>query len=158
MKKVITILVIAGLALSSCGLCHHIPSTSSTINVRDSVAVHWIDSIRVTEKSVYKDYTSLLDTLRIKVEGRASMAAWADTTHNVIAGELQTEPVTEKTKILYKDRIKEVHDTTKIEVPVKVEVEKIVKVVPKFWRITGVLGLISVCALIVLLLKRFKIL
>lgn len=127
MRKIITSLVIAGLALSSCGLCHHIPSTtSSTVNVLDSVAVHWIDSIRITEKSVYKDYTSLLDTLRIKVEGRASMAAWADTTHNVIAGELQTEPVTEKTKIVYKDRIKEVHDTTKIEVPIKVEVEKVV--------------------------------
>lgn len=127
MRKIITSLVIAGLALSSCGLCHHIPSTtSSTVSVTDSVAVHWIDSTRITEKSVYKDYTSLLDTLRIKIEGRASMAAWADTTHNVIAGELQTEPVTEKVKYLYKDRIKEVHDTTKIEVPVKVEVEKVV--------------------------------
>lgn len=153
MKKIF--LILSALVVTSCGCFHHIPSTSTTINVRDSVAVHWIDSIRVTEKSVYKDYTSLLDTLRIKVEGRASMAAWADTTHNVIAGELQTEPVTEKVKYLYKDRIKEVHDTTKIEVPVKVEVEKVVA--PKLypWSLSlNILFLTLIGLLIYLKIKK----
>ena len=42
----------------------------------------------IKTKSVYKDYTGLLDTLRITDE-RATMTAWADTTHNILAGKLE---------------------------------------------------------------------
>ena len=123
MKKIF--LILSALVVTSCGCFHHIPSTSTTINVRDSVAVHYIDSIRVIEATRYKDLAWLGDTLKLK--GNRSRAwAYADTLKECIIGELQEDKVEEKVKYIFKDRIKEVHDTTKIEVPIKVEVEKVV--------------------------------
>jgi len=133
MKK---IFLLFGLVLFvSCGIFKPVPpQTSTTVTVRDSTIIHIKDSVRVIEKSIYKDYTGLLDTLKIKNEGRASMTAWADTSKNIIAGELVTEPIEEKTKILYRDRIV-VRDSIQVkEVPVEVPVEK--EVVPRWcWRL-----------------------
>ena len=116
------ILVMLFLAVS-CGLGKHLPPAENNhhLEVRDSVRI--VDSVRITEKARYKDYTSLLDTLSIE-DPHANMKAWVDTTHNILAGELNVEPVEEKTRIEYKDR--EVHDTTYIKEPFPVEVEKVV--------------------------------
>ena len=107
----------------SCGLGKHLPPAENNhhLEVRDSVRI--VDSVRITEKARYKDYTGLLDTLSIE-DPHANMRAWVDTTHNTLAGELNVEPVKEKTRIEYKDR--EVHDTTYIKEPFPVEVEKVV--------------------------------
>ena len=80
----------------------------------------------IKTKSVYKDYTGLLDTLRITDE-RATMTAWADTTHNILAGKLEVQPSENRTMIEYKDR--EVHDTLYLKEPYPVPTE--VKTTPK---------------------------
>ena len=107
----------------SCGLGKHLPPAENnhSSSVRDSVRI--VDSVRITERARYKEYTGLLDTLKIGDE-HANMKSWIDTTHNVLAGQLNVEPVEEKTKYIYKDR--EVHDTTYIKEPFPVEVEKVV--------------------------------
>ena len=77
----------------------------------------------IKTKSVYKDYTGLLDTLKIQDE-RATMTAWADTSKNILAGKLEVQPSENRTRIEYKDR--EVHDTLYLKEPYPVEVEKVV--------------------------------
>ena len=151
----VTLIVACGLAVGSCGVIKPVPvSTNTEVNVKDSLVINIKDSVRITERSVYKDYAGLLDTLRIK-NGRASMTAWADTTHNLINGTLETEPQEEKTKIIYKDRGKLRDSLVFKEVPVPVEVTKEVKVIPKFWRVSGIFGI--VCLVLLLTFAGWKV-
>ena len=152
----VALIVACGLAVGSCGQIKYVPvSTNTEVNVKDSLVINIKDSVRITERSVYKDYAGLLDTLRIKKNGVASMTAWADTTHNLINGTLETEPQEEKTRIVYKDRWKVRDSLVFKEVPVPVEVTKEVKVIPKFWRVTGVFGII--CLVVLSTLAGWKI-
>lgn len=145
-----------GLAVGSCGQIKYVPvETNTEVNVKDSLVINIKDSVRITERSVYKDYAGLLDTLRIKKNGVASMTAWADTTHNLINGTLETEPQEEKTKIIYKDRWKVRDSLVFKEVPVPVEVTKEVPYLPKFWRVTGVFGI--VCLVLLLAVIGWKV-
>lgn len=121
-------------------------STSTTVNVKDSIAWHIKDSVRVTEKSRYKDYGDLLKTL--KIDGnRSHMTAWIDTTKNILNGELIEDPVEEKIrtefrdKYIYKDSIQLVEKPIPIEVPV----EK--KIYPKWLVLLSILGVISTLVL-----------
>lgn len=145
-----------GLAVGSCGQIKYVPvSTNTEVNVKDSLVINIKDSVRITERSVYKDYAGLLDTLRIKKNGVASMTAWADTTRNIINGTLETEPQEEKTKIIYKDRWNTRDSLVYKEVPVEVPVEVVKEVVPKFWRVTGVFGII--CLVVLSTLTGWKV-
>lgn len=155
MKKIGMIIVTALALITSCRTIQYVPvETNTDVHVKDSVVWNIKDSVRITERSVYKDYTGLLDTLRISND-RASMTAWADTTRNLINGTLETEPQEEKTKIIYKDRWNTRDSLVYKEVPVEVPVEVVKEVVPKFWRVMGVFGII--CLVILLTLAGWKI-
>ena len=113
---------------AACGSIKHLPPAENnhTVEVRDSVRIK--DSLVIKTKSVYKDYGSLLDTLKITDDlGRGSMKSWVDTTNHVLAGKLTLEQSEDRTKIEYRDR--EVHDTLRIKEPFPVPVE--VKTTPK---------------------------
>lgn len=119
----------------------------------DSVRWEIRDSIRITERSRYKDWTGLLDTLSIS-SARGHMRAWTDTTRNILAGELTEEPLEEKTRIVYRDR--EVLKDTTIYQQVPVEVEVVKSVVPRWswWSLAiNILGLILLCLFIYLKVK-----
>ena len=119
----------------------------------DSVRWEIRDSIRITERSRYKDWTGLLDTLSIS-SARSHMRAWTDTTRNILAGELTEEPLEEKTRIVYRDR--EVLKDTTIYQQVPVEVEVVKSVVPRWswWSLAiNILGLILLCLFIYLKVK-----
>lgn len=115
------------LILGSCGICNHLPQEH--IVVRDSVAVSYKDSTIYHHQTVNKDYTGLLDTLRIQGI-HSSMKAFADTTHFTIKGELKEEPIKERIreKIVYREH----RDTLWREKEIPVEVEKIKEVVPRW--------------------------
>lgn len=147
-----------GLAVGSCGQIKYVPvgTTSNTeVNVKDSLVINIKDSVRITERSVYKDYAGLLDTLRIKKNGVASMTAWADTTHNLINGTLETEPQEEKTRIIYKDRWKVRDSLVYVEKPIPIEITKEVRIVPRFWRVSGIFGII--CLVLLLAVIGWKV-
>lgn len=116
---------------TACGSIKHLPPAENnhTVEVRDSVRIK--DSLVIKTKSVYKDYGSLLDTLRITDDlGRGSMKSWVDTTNHVLAGKLTLEQSEDRTRVEYKDR--EVHDTLRIKesFPVPVEVKTTPKAYP----------------------------
>ena len=129
MKKAI-ITLIAALAIGGCAVIKPVPiETGTTVHVIDSVAIHYLDSIRIYEATRYRDFAWMNDTL--KLNGSRSRA-WAvcDTLKGAITGELEEDPVEEKTRIIYKDRVEYKDSLVYKEVPI--EVEKIEYKTPKW--------------------------
>lgn len=144
----IAFFVAYGLAVGSCGQTTHIPTTSTTVEIKDSVEIHIRDSIRIVEKSRFKDIGWLGDTLRLA--GTRSMAwAVADTTKGVLIGGLEEDRIEEHHSSTVKEKLVEVHDTTRIEVPVPVEITKEVRTVPWIYKFLSGVGLISILLLLV---------
>ena len=145
----------------ACGPTQHIPSNpvgkdSTYVHYIDSVRWNVLDSVRILERSIYKDYAGLLDTLRISIPERANMTAWADTVHNVIKGTLTAEPVKEKIKIEYKERLVYKDSIRYVEKPVPYEVEKEVKYIPWIYKVLSVIGLLWIVILIIKLIVKIK--
>ena len=152
MKKIlIKLSAILCLLLPSCKT-QYIPipaETSTTVTVKDSIRWNVIDSTRIIEKSRYKDYGSLLDTLRTDGQ-RSHSKSWIDTTFNILNTELVEDPIIEKTRIEFRDRIEYRDSISYVEKPVPYEVDKPVPYVPKFYRIFSIIGVILTAVLGVL--------
>ena len=124
----------AFLIIVSCGTIKKSLEDRTEVRIKDSVAVNIVDSTVIHTKSVYKDYSGLLDTLTLEVEGKAKAKAWADTSKNLLVGKLEVEPSTDRVKTIFKDRI-EYRDSIKIER--KIETKEIVKTPAWAWRLLG---------------------
>lgn len=132
---------------TACGPIKQIPvETTTQVNIKDSTAVHWIDSVRIHEKTRYRDFAWMNDTLKLK--GNRSRA-WAvcDTLKGAIIGEIEEDPVEEKTRIIYKDKIEYRDSIQYVEKPIPVEVEKEVKVYPRWMIVLSLLGIVSTLVL-----------
>ncbi len=150
-----TLLLAAALSFGGCKTIQYVPiRTDTQVEVKDSTVFHIKDSVRITERSRWKDYGGLLDTLKIR-GNRSEMRAWTDTTNNILNGSLEEDPQEEKTRIVYRDRWKTRDSLVFKEVPVPVEVTKEVKVIPKFWRVTGIFGI--VCLVLLLTFAGWKV-
>lgn len=141
--------------VGGCRTIQYIPiETGTTVNVRDSIRWEIKDSVRITEKSVYKDYTGLLDTLSIE-SGNAKMTAWADTSKNIINGTLENKPQEEHYKVIYKDRWKVRDSLVFKEIPV--EIEKPVRYTPRWvwWSLAfNILTILGIGLIIYLKIKK----
>ena len=145
-KNLIKFMTVLCLLIPSCKTVYLPSSTSTTVNVKDSTVFHIKDSVRITERSRYKDYAGLLDTLRVN-GNRSSSKSWVDTTRNVLNTELVEEPIEEKTKIIYRDRWKTRDSLVYVEKPVPVEVQVEKRIYPRFLVILSILGVLSTCVL-----------
>ena len=146
MKRAIAILITA-LAIGGCAVIKPVPiETGTTVHVIDSVAIHYLDSIRIYEATRYRDFAWMNDTL--KLNGSRSRA-WAvcDTLKGAITGELEEDPVEEKTRIVYKDKIVYKDSIRFEEKPVPVEIVKEKKIYPKWMIVLSILGVISTLVL-----------
>lgn len=151
-----TLIVACGLAVNSCGTIKPIPvETNTEVHIKDSLVLHIKDSVRITERSIFKDYAGLLDTLRIS-NGKASMTAWADTSKNIINGSLETKPQEEKTRIVYRDRWKVRDSLVYKEVPVEVEKPVEVIKVPWIMQFLSGVGIVSILIFILNILLKVK--
>lgn len=126
--------------------------------------VHVKDSIYVTdtlvrielEKARLSDFVDVGDTLVLQTD-LARSTAFIDTTAGKLKGTLENikpyveKPIPVQHKIEYRDTV-----ITK-EIPVEVEVEKVVKVVPFFWKFLSVIGLIALFLLALKLVFKFRI-
>ena len=124
--------------------------TSTTVTVKDSTVLNIIDSVRITEKSRYKDYGDLLKTL--KIDGnRSHMTAWIDTTKNILNGELIEDPVKEKVRTEYRDKYIYKDSIQLVEKPIPIEVPVEVKYVPKVYKIFSAIGLLTLLSVLIYL-------
>ena len=126
--------------------------------------VHIKDSIYVTdtlvrielEKARLSDFVDVGDTLVLQTD-LARSTAFIDTTAGKLKGTLENikpyveKPIPVQHKIEYRDTV-----ITK-EIPVEVEVEKIVKVVPWIYKTLSVIGLIALFLLALKLVFKFRI-
>lgn len=126
---------------------------STSVERRDSV-IYKVDTLRIpVPVETVKEVAPTLSPLHMETSV-AEADAWVDTTTNTLKGVLKNKKtalsqpqVVYKEKIVYRDSIK-----TK-EVPVPVEVEKVVKHTPFFTKVLAYLGGI---ALVIILLAIFS--
>jgi hypothetical protein len=157
MKKVLLYILI-GIALASCANTKKVPKTTEVtiVTYKDSVAWHDSTIYHEVYHEHYKDYTGLLDTLKMETTYN-TFTAYNDTLSNHLMGEVENKDISLpiqikwKEKVVYKDSIEY---KTK-EVPVEVEVVK--KVYPKsYWVLLALVILGAIVGGIKLYLK-FKI-
>lgn len=152
---VVTLLLAAALSLGGCKTLQYVPiRTDTQVEIKDSTVFHIKDSVRITERSRWKDYGGLLDTLRIR-GNHSTATAFVDTTRNILNGELEEDAAEQHNQVIYRDRWHYRDSIQKVEVPVEVPVEVVKEVVPKFWRVSGIFGII--CLVILSTLAGWKV-
>ena len=149
-------IVTAVLMLSACKTVYVPVKTVEKVTVRDTTYLRWTDTLVRVEKSRISDFSGLLDTLYLEVP-LARSTAFVDTATATLRGTLEQSgsmpvKIVEREHIVYRDSVRD------REVPVPVVEEKIVKVVPLFWRIFGAIGVASFVLAVLWALKKFKVL
>ena len=138
MKKILYLILLLLLTFGCCTPRH-------TTVIDHKTEIHYIDSTRWHDSTIYytlpieryRDYASLLDTLRLETS-LAKATAYVDTTNNTIKGSIENKKDSLKTVIkwkehtVYKDSI-EYRDR---EVPVEV-VKEVTKYPKSYWWLLG---------------------
>ena len=143
MKKFFLIIALA-FGIAGCKTQYIPVETNTQVNIKDSTAVHWIDSVRIHEATRYKDLAWLGDTLQIEGQ-RSRMWAVADTTKEVLLGGLEEDKVEEHSKIIYKDKIVYKDSLVYQDRAIPIEIIKEKKIYPKWMVILSILGITLSC-------------
>lgn len=136
MKKVLYLTILLLIAFS-CGV------SKKTIQIDHITETHYVDSTRWHDSTIYyivpieryRDYTSLLDTLKLETS-LAKAEAYVDTTNNTLKGSIENKKDSIKTVIKWKERIVQKDSLVYKEVPVEVEKE-VVKYPKSYWWFMG---------------------
>lgn len=136
MRKILYLTVLLLLTLG-CGV------SKKTAQVEHITETHYVDSTRWHDSTIYyivpieryRDYTSLLDTLRLETS-LAKAEAYVDTTNNTLKGSIENKKDSIKTVIKWKERIVQKDSLVYKEVPVEVEKE-VTKYPKSYWWFMG---------------------
>ena len=147
MKKLLITLITALAIIGGCSTIKYVPvETNTEVHIKDSTIYNYIDSIRIHEATRYRDFSWIGDTLKLR--GNRSRAwAVADTLRGAMIGEIEEDPVEEKTRIVYKDRIQYRDSIQYVEKPIEIPIETEVKVYPRWMIILSLLGIASTLVL-----------
>ena len=149
--------LVGAFMIASCGPIKEIPVKTEII-YKDSIRVETkIDTLEVlkTKIETVRDYSGLLDTLRLST-ANAEASAWIDTTHNVLKGELKDKDVPVQVAVPSTNEIHYRDSIVYQDRPYPVEVTKEVRIVPRFWRVMGVFGIISLVLLAAFLFFKVR--
>lgn len=126
---------------SSCATPKYIEKEVEKIVYRDSIVTR-IDTVKIQlPPQKVRDYTGLLDILEMETDYAISRS-WVDTTKNSLQGTLETKEKPVPVAVPLKEEIHYRDSIVYVEKPYPVQVEKLVKFVPKFWRVAGILGIV----------------
>ena len=136
MKKVIMFITLLAIAIG-CG------TTRKTTVIEHLTETHYIDSTRWHDSTIYyvvpveryRDYTSLLDTLKLETS-LAKAEAYVDTTNNTLKGSIENKKDSIKTVIKWKEKTVQKDSLVYKEVPVEVEKE-VTKYPKSYWWFMG---------------------
>ena len=150
MKKILYLTVLLLLTFG-CGV------TKKTIQIEHVTETHYVDSTRWHDSTIYyivpieryRDYTSLLDTLKLETS-LAKAEAYVDTTNNTLKGSIENKKDSLKTVIKWKERTVQKDSLVYKEVPVEVEKE-VTKYPRSYWWFMG----ISILAAVYVALKVY---
>ncbi len=155
MKRLLVYFAFFAVVFTACTTIKYVPvKETEYVTVRDSV--YFRDTlVRVElEKARLSDFCDLTDTLVLSTD-LARSTAYLDSTSGKLKGTLENikkyveKPVQIKEKIVYRDSV-----TTK-EIPVPVEVEKIVKKTPWYMKVLAWIGFAALLLLAGSLVWRF---
>ena len=125
------------------------------VAVHDTTVLHRTDTLVEVEKARISDFSGLLDTLYLSTD-LARSTAFVDTVTATLRGTLEQSgklPV----QIVWKERTVTKDSLVYRDVPYPVVEEKVVKVVPWFWRVFAVIGIVAVAGAVFRLLRRLKV-
>lgn len=122
----------------------YVPTNTDThIEYRDSV-IYKVDTLKIAVPvETVKEVVPPMDTLKMETSV-AEAKAWVDTTTNALKGVLKNKKTAlSQPQVVYKEKIQYRDSLVKVEVPVPVEVEKVVKVVPWIYRVLSGIGIVA---------------
>ena len=124
MKNIWFILGMCLCLLTGCKVIKYVPvKETEYVHVKDSVYLKDTTIQYKIEKQYVKDYTGLLDTLRLETD-YAESEAYIDTTSSKLVGSIRNKPKILDINTQIKERIVVKDSILYKEVPVPVEVEK----------------------------------
>lgn len=116
------------------------------VTVHDTTILH-ADTVKIdVPREVVKEVVPAVEELRMETSV-ASARAWLDTATVTLKGELKNKKSSLEKEVLWKEKIVYRDSVVTKDVPVEVEVVKEKKVVPLFWRIFGVIGILALAYL-----------
>lgn len=129
-----------------------IPSEEVIYTYKDSIITR--DSTVLIPKEYYRDFTTILDTLKLETS-TASSKSWVDTTSRVLTGFIESKDNIKykyitKTEYITRDSI------VTVNVPYEVVVEKEIRYVPHIYKVSLYWLLISIFFLIGFLFTKFS--
>ena len=154
MRRTLVYCVLLAVVFTACTTIKYIPvKETEYVTVRDSV--YFRDTlVRIDlEKARVSDFVDVGDTLYMQTDLAAS-TAFLDTLDGKLKGTLRNimpyveKPVQIREKIVYRDSVRSV------EVPVPVEVEKRVRYVPWYTKALAFLGILSIVAAALWVVKK----
>lgn len=124
--------------------------------------VHTIDSVYLRdttiqyriEKEFVRDYTGLLDTLRLETT-YSKFVAFVDTSSAKLSGTAKNKEKLIDIPISVKEKVVVCDSLVYKEVPVRVEVP--VRYTPRIWKILGWIGILSLVAGVLFILRKFGV-
>lgn len=145
MKTLLKLSLLLVLA-TACKVIKYVPvETKVEVEIHDTTRIHTVDTlVKVPDVSI-RDFVNLEDTLTMR-SGLVTAKAWIDEPTASLRGSLEQTgkvpaQIVEKERVVYKDSIRD------REVPVPVEVEKIVKVVPWWAKALSAIGVLALLLL-----------
>ena len=126
MRKEWVLIFVVTCILSGCKTIKYVPiKETEYVHIKDSVYFRDTTIQYKIEKQYTRDYTSLLDTLRIETD-YAESKSYIDTARNALIGYIRNKdrsiniPIQYKERIVYRDSIRD----REVPVPVEKEVKK----------------------------------
>lgn len=152
--------VLIGIILGSCSpKIVYVPTNTDThTEYRDSV-VYKVDTLRIpVPVETVREVVPPMDTLSMETSV-AEAKAWVDTTTNALKGVLKNKKTAlSQPQVVYKEKIAYRDSLVYKEVPVPVEVEKIVKRVPWWAKFLSTIGGLTLLAAALYILRKLHIL
>lgn len=154
MRRTLVYCVLLAVVFTACTTVRYVPVRETEyVTVRDSV--YFRDTlVRIElEKARVSDFVDVGDTLYMRTDLAAS-TAFLDTLDGKLKGTLRNimpyveKPVQIREKIVYRDSVRSV------EVPVPVEVEKRVRYVPWYTKAFAFIGILSLVAAALWVVKK----
>ena len=151
-------IAVASLVFAACSTVKYVPVKEiEYVTVRDTTVLRDTTIQYQIEKEYVRDYTGLLDTLRLST-GLAEAETYVDTTRNVLTGSIRNKNKTLNIPTQYKERTVYRDSIVYKEKPVPVEVEKIVKKVPWWAKFLSTIGGLALAAAVLYILRKLHIL
>lgn len=155
MKRLLVYFVFIAVVFTSCTTVKYIPvKETEYITIKDSVYFRDTTIQYQIEKEYVRDYTGMLDTLRLETK-YSEFEAHLDTLSNKLSGSARNKELSIPVQASLKEKVQYRDSIVYKEIPTPYEVEKPVKFVPWYAKILSWIGGLALAALIIYFLLSY---